>query len=153
MLKILSIESIHHVEMVVGVYALCFTSPSSDHSIREMLRMPGVFGVIGTDRASNEVVGFAVCRLVVDEAEILSIGVPPERRRLGWGRELLSALLTEAKMRGASTAVLEVAECNEPAQSLYRVFGFVRVGRQEDYYESKEGRRIAADIMRCMLHV
>ena len=80
-----------------------------------MLRMPGVFGVIGTDRASDEVVGFAVCRLVVDEAEILSIGVPPERRRLGWGRELLSALLTEARMRGASTAVLEVAECNEPA--------------------------------------
>ena len=40
--------------------------------------MPGVFGVIGTDRASNEVVGFAVCRLVVDGAEIFSVGVPPK---------------------------------------------------------------------------
>jgi len=152
-LKILSIKSIHHVEMVVGVYGQCFTSLASNHSIREMLRMPGVFGVIGADRSSDEAVGFAICRLVVDEAEILSIGVRFEKRRLGRGRELLSALLAEARMRGASTAVLEVAECNEPAQSLYRVFGFVRVGRREDYYESKEGRRIAADIMRCMLHV
>ncbi|HIM71496.1 MAG TPA: GNAT family N-acetyltransferase [Alphaproteobacteria bacterium] len=37
------------------------------------------------------------------------------------GRELVSALLTEARMRGANTAVLEVAECNQPAQSLYRM--------------------------------
>ena len=33
----------------------------------------------------------------------------------------MSALLTEARMRGANTAVLEVAECNQPAQSLYRM--------------------------------
>ena len=65
----------------------------------------------------------------------------------------MSALLTEARMRGANTAVLEVAECNQPALPLYRVFGFVRVGRRENYYESKEDRRIAAGIMRCMLYV
>ena len=65
----------------------------------------------------------------------------------------MSALLTEARMRGANTAVFEVVECNQPAQSRYRVFGFVRVGRRENYCESKEGRRIAADIMRCMLHI
>ena len=85
-LKKLSIESIYHVEIVVGTYAVCFTSPSSDHSIREMLRMPGVFGAIGPDGASDEAVGLAICRLVVDEAEIFSAGVPPERRQLGWGR-------------------------------------------------------------------
>lgn len=84
-LKKLSIESIHHVEIVVGTYAVCFTSPSSDHSITEMLRMPGVFGAIGTDGASDEAVGLAICRLVVDEAELFSVGVPPERRQLGWG--------------------------------------------------------------------
>ena len=84
-LKKLSIESIHHVEIVVGTYVVCFTSPSSDHSIREMLRMPGIFGAISPDGTSDEAVGSAICRLVVGEAEIFSVGVPPERRQLGWG--------------------------------------------------------------------
>ena len=87
----------------------------------------------------------STCRVVVEEAELLSIGIFPEGRCLGWGRPLLSAVLAEARSTGAETIVLEVAEGNEEAQTLYDALGFVRVGRREIYCGSGAGRRIAAD--------
>ena len=139
------------VDTLAGAHAACFTPPSHDNSIAETFYLPGVFGMVGSDKADGAVVGFAVCRVVLEEAELLSIGIILERRRLGWGRAILCAVLSEARANGANTVGLEVAEENKAAQSLYRALGFTHVGRRANYYDAKLGRRISADITRCRL--
>ena len=151
MFDIRLVENRHQVDILVQAHTACFAPPSHDNSIAETFHLPGVFGMIGTDKMDGASTGFAVCRLVLEEAELLSIGVVPEKRRLGWGRALLCAVFSEARANGASTMVLEVAEGNGAAQSLYRVLGFTCVGKRPRYYGTGSGKQIAADVMRCSL--
>lgn len=87
--------------------------------------------------AKNEIVGFAVCRVAADEAEILTLGVAPHWRRRGAGRALLCAALESAQMLGAKAVFLEVAQGNAPALALYQRTGFFCIGRREGYYQIK----------------
>ena len=145
------VENRNQVDILVQAHAACFAAPSHDNSIAETFYLPGVFGIIGLDKMDGAVTGFAVCRLVLEEAELLSIGILPARRRLGWGRALLCAVFSEARNNGANTIVLEVAEGNVAAQSLYRALGFTPVGKRASYYYAGPGKKISADVMRCSL--
>ena len=81
-----------------------------------------------------DVVGFLELQLIPDEAELLDIAVAPERRRMGYGRELMAHLLEVQ----ATVIHLEVREDNTAAQALYHSFGFVQVGRRKRYYPGGE---------------
>ena len=140
------------LKFLARAHAACFAPPSNGSANGGMLYLPGIFGMIGTDKGSGGLGGVAICGVVVEEAELLSIGILPERRCLDWGRALSSVVLAETRATGANTIVLAVAEGNEAAQSLYNALGFVRVGRREIYYGSGARNRIAADIMRFGLH-
>lgn len=59
-----------------------------------------------------------------DLAGIMSLAVADRFRRQGLGREILSAALRWARMRGARIAWLQVEAGNEGAQALYRNLGF-----------------------------
>jgi GNAT superfamily N-acetyltransferase len=48
----------------------------------------------------------------------------PEKRRLGFGTQLVNGMLRWALRGGASYAYLQVMEVNHPARSLYAWFGF-----------------------------
>lgn len=80
------------------------------------------------------IVGMIVTWLIVDEAHIATIAVHPNYRRLGIGRKLLTASLTEVIQRGAKLATLEVRQGNQAASNLYTQFGFVIEGRRPRYY-------------------
>lgn len=151
MFDVLLVENKHQVDILVQVHAACFPPPSHDNSIEKTFYLPGVFGMIGMEKMNRVSAGFAVCRLVLGEAELLSIGVIPEKRRVGWGRALLHAVFSEARINGADTIILEVAEGNGAAQSLYRGMGFVHAGKRPRYYDAGPGKRIAAEVMRCSL--
>jgi [ribosomal protein S18]-alanine N-acetyltransferase len=94
-----------------------------------------------TDRAAagRNVVGFIMSRLVVDEAEILSIAVAAARRGKGLARRLLDVHLRRLAGLGARAVFLEVEEGNVPARRLYRRAGFRQVGRREGYYPAVRG--------------
>ena len=79
-------------------------------------------------------VGYVVGRTVLDEGEILNLGVSLQRRRLGIGRALVRHLLDEFVAAGVRSVFLEVRESNFPAQQLYHTFGFQEVGRRRRYY-------------------
>ncbi|WP_051581473.1 ribosomal protein S18-alanine N-acetyltransferase [Pseudonocardia acaciae] len=68
------------------------------------------------------------------EAEIHTIGVHPDYRRLGVGRRLLAALLDHADALRA-TVFLEVRTDNEAAFGLYRSTGFEPLGVRRNYYQ------------------
>ena len=91
--------------------------------------------------------GYLLATIIDDEAEILSIGVTPDRQRQGVGKRLLQRFFDYGASRNMAKAVLEVAEDNVPALGLYRDFGFAEFGRRKDYY--KQGnQKIDAIIMK-----
>jgi len=57
---------------------------------------------------------------------LYDIVVDPERRRVGVGRLLLDATVTQLKSLGAAQVVLSTAEQNAPAQRLFASAGFRR---------------------------
>jgi [ribosomal protein S18]-alanine N-acetyltransferase len=102
------------------------------------LAMPGSRLLIA--RKEGQVVGFALSRWVVDEEELLLIGVDPACRRQGVGQNLISMLLNNAKLSGHISVFLEVRDGN-PAQNFYCEMGFTPIGRRPGYYKGNDGSR------------
>lgn len=123
-------------------------SPWSAKAIAECLCWPGGFGAILV--AGNEPMGFVLARVAADEAEILSIGVPPAHRRSGYGRRLLDYTERHAAGLGAAVMFLEVAETNRPALGLYDRCGYEPVGRRAGYYRDR-GDPVDALVLRKRL--
>ena len=91
--------------------------------------------------------GFLLGRAVAGEAEILTLAVAPEARRQGIGARLVQAFLSEAAVRAADRAFLEVAADNAAALALYRGAGFAEAGRRRGYFLTPEGSRLDALVL------
>ena len=89
--------------------------------------------------------GYLLATMIDSEAEILSIGVTPDRQRQGVGKRLLQYFFEHGASQNLTRVVLEVAKDNVSALGLYRDFGFVEFGRRKDYY--KQGNRKIDAIM------
>ena len=89
--------------------------------------------------------GYLLATMIDDEAEILSIGVTPDRQRQGVGKLLLQHFFEHGTSQNMTRVVLEVAEDNVPALGLYRDFGFAAFGRRKGYY--KQGNQKIDAIM------
>ncbi len=74
--------------------------------------------------------------LVLDELQIGVVAVMPDQRRQGYGARVLTALLNEARRRGADKATLEVSSANAAAQALYQRIGFATAGIRRGYYRN-----------------
>ena len=80
-------------------------------------------------------------------ADLTTLAVAPDRRREGIGRLLLQAALAEATRRGAVRVLLEVAETNPAALSLYARSGFRQLGRRPGYYAGPDGAGTVAALV------
>jgi len=101
-----------------------------------LLPMPGVW--LSLARDEDRIVGFALSRIVVDEAELLLLAVRGGAQRRGIGKMLLDRFVRRAKIRGAERLHLEVRDGN-PALVLYEKAGFGLVGRRRGYYSGPDG--------------
>ena len=102
-----------------------------------ILPIPGVALTIARDD-DERTLGFALHRIVADEAELLLIAVDPTARRKGIGQRLLDSFMSTAENDGASRVHLEVREGN-PALAMYRRAGFSAAGRRRKYYRGSDG--------------
>ncbi len=84
--------------------------------------------------------GFVILRARADQAEILTIAIAPEARRIGLARQIMDIAETELIEQGVDTLFLEVAEDNHPAIAFYKAGGFEPIGRRPAYYKRKGGR-------------
>ncbi|MBN2799505.1 MAG: ribosomal protein S18-alanine N-acetyltransferase [Deltaproteobacteria bacterium] len=100
----------------------------TEAQLREQLQVP--HAMAWTDGEG----GFALSTVVLDEAELLLIAVPPERQRQGRARALLQHAQRAWAARGATRALLEVRVDNAPAQALYRAEGWSPAGLRRRYY-------------------
>ena len=90
--------------------------------------------------------GFIVYRIIVDEAEIITIGVNPENRRSGIASAMIGIIEKTIKNQGVKKIFLEVALTNTPALKLYENMGFKRVGIRPKYYDGIDAILMAKDI-------
>jgi [ribosomal protein S18]-alanine N-acetyltransferase len=104
--------------------------------VEGVLSMTGAHLWIAT--CAENPVGFALCRAVIDEAELLLIGVKREAQQAGVGRALIKVATENLSNTGVTSIHLEVRDGN-PATSLYRNVGFVQIGIRPRYYRSPTG--------------
>ncbi len=78
--------------------------------------------------------GFLVWRKIVDEAEILSIGVDPDWQKRGIAKGLLKELESRARKQALRRIFLEVRVDNTAALALYRGCGYHPIGTRRHYY-------------------
>jgi ribosomal-protein-alanine N-acetyltransferase len=124
------------VEHLAHLHNECFARGWSVDEISSLLLSPGVFAWQATDQrdVAGAAVGFILCRLVADEAEILTLAVRPAARRCGAGRGLVALALAELCGDGARSVFLEVAVGNVAACALYERHGFVGMSTRKGYY-------------------
>jgi len=84
--------------------------------------------------ARERVVGYCCRWRVTDEVHLLNVAVHPEHRGLGHGRELVAAVVDEARRGRARVVFLEVRAGNVVARRLYRQLGFRDLGVRRGYY-------------------
>ena len=101
-----------------------------------LLPLPGVWLSLARDESGPQ--GFALARIVADEAELLLLAVRREAQGRGIGKLLLDRFGRLARARGAARLHLEVREGNQ-AINLYERAGFALVGRRRGYYSGPGG--------------
>ncbi|AIB45548.1 Ribosomal-protein-S18p-alanine acetyltransferase [Haemophilus influenzae CGSHiCZ412602] len=99
---------------------------------------------------NNQIIGFAICQTVLDEANLFNIAILPNYQGCGFGKLLLGELIFQLKERGVQTLWLEVRESN-PARFLYEKVGFNEVDIRKNYYPKPSGGRENAVVMACYL--
>lgn len=100
--------------------------PWDETAFASLLAQPGMHGFL------DERGGFLLLRIVLDEAEIITIGTIAPRQ--GIATALLAQAIAAARAQGVRTLHLEVAEDNAAARALYAAHGFTRTGRRAAYY-------------------
>lgn len=132
---------------LAALHGRCFTTPRpwTEAEFAGFLADPLTFLLVEGDA------GLILGRAVAGEAELLTIAVAPEARQRGLGRKLVSRFLYQARLRGADSAFLEVAEDNGAARALYTRSGFAEAGRRRGYYRTPGGRLIDALVLRRVL--
>jgi ribosomal-protein-alanine N-acetyltransferase len=80
-------------------------------------------------------VGYIGFMIVDTEAHVTTIATAPSYQRTGVARSLLIHGIQTLLPMGVKHLSLEVAAQNEPAQTLYRRFGFAPVAIRKNYYQ------------------
>lgn len=145
-----------HAAAAAAIHAASFARAWDTIELERMIASAahfadGVFagGIFAQGRAP--LLGFALSRLVLDEAEILTVALRPDARGQGAGGLLLRQHLDRLAQHGARTVFLEVDEGNASALALYRRTGFAEIGRRPGYYAGHDGERATAIAMKATL--
>ena len=82
----------------------------------------------------EEMAGYIGFMIVDDEAHMTTIATAPACQRTGVATTMIVDGVRTLRADGVKHLSLEVAANNEPAQSLYRRFGFAPVAVRKNYY-------------------
>lgn len=80
-------------------------------------------------------VGFIYFLTILDEIEIIDVGVDENFRKKGIGKKLMRHVIHHAQTKNVTRILLEVRADNMAAIHLYESLGFIFVRSRADYYE------------------
>ena len=82
-------------------------------------------------------IGFICFRNVIDESELLNMGVHPRYRQLGVGKTLMEFYINFCSQMGIKRFYLEVNSSNQSAIRLYQHFSYQSSGLRKKFYQGK----------------
>ena len=91
----------------------------------------------------QQLIGYAVLMMALDEAHLLNISVAQSHQGQGWGRYLLLQMMEIGREKGGFNMFLEVRPSNHSALGLYESMGFNEMGIRPGYYPAHNGREDA----------
>ena len=83
-------------------------------------------------------VAYIIGRIIAPEAEIYRIATHPDYRGRGVAYRLLDYAVKTERGRGLERLFLEVRSKNLAALSLYRAYGFEKIGIRKNYYKNPD---------------
>lgn len=132
--------------MLSNIHRRCFGQGWSAQAFEELFAGRAAWAFIAEGAA-----GLAVCRILSEEAEIITLGVLPNCRQSGIGSRLVEAMLEEARQQGVRKMFLEVGEHNAVAKALYDKHGFSVLSQRRHYYRHPDGSYEDAIVMQKTL--
>lgn len=124
---------IPYVHDIYEIGKLCFSDAWREETVLHDMEGPQSEYFIA--KVDGKVAGYGCFWFVLDEGQLVNIGVRPEFRRLGIGALILEAGLAECRKRAMKTLFLEVRTSNEKAQNLYKKYGFKVLGLRKGVYD------------------
>lgn len=92
---------------------------------------------------NDQLVGFLICQIVLDEASLFNIAIHPNFQQQGLGKLLLNNQITILTEKKVKTLWLEVRQSNTPAIKLYQQIGFNEISIRKNYYPTVSGNENA----------
>ena len=145
---------------VMETDAACLPRPWSEVVWREELRSPFSLYLVleedlrtevgrGRETARETSNARFICaqigvKHVSGELHVTTVAVRPERRRMGYARSLIRAVI--AAFPEARYVHLEVRPSNGSARTLYEALGFVITGRRRRYYGDEDALLMTLDL-------
>lgn len=126
----IKLASLFDAPEILKIENACFSSPWSEGSIRDALENPCSHFYLAY--CDGEIAGYIGLQVFSGEGYVTNIATLPEYRRQG----VAKALLTKALENETEFVTLEVRESNAAAITLYKSFGFERVGVRPNYYSN-----------------
>lgn len=120
------------IDELYNVEQNCFGNPWTKKMLECEINSP--LSILETEERDGKTVGYALGRVVADEAELLKICVLSEYRKQGIAEKMLGKLLEKMREKGAAACFLEVRSKNAPAISLYQKLGFEKIALRRNYY-------------------
>lgn len=120
-------------DLLAALHGRVFADGWPAAAFAALLLIPGTLVLVALD--DGRPVGFVVARSVLDEAEVITIGVLPEHLRQGHALRLMDAVRDRTAAAGVKSLFLEVNAANTAARALYARLGFATVGQRKGYYE------------------
>jgi [ribosomal protein S18]-alanine N-acetyltransferase len=130
---LLRISTGHDLAELARLHAACFSAAWSEQDFAALLQSNLIL-LLG-----EPAIAFIVLSIVQTDAEVITLGVHPQRRQAKVATKFLSQTLEHIAKLGVSRTTLEVADDNRAAIALYRRAGFLEVGRRKRYYQRADG--------------
>ncbi|MDD2647280.1 MAG: ribosomal protein S18-alanine N-acetyltransferase [Eubacteriales bacterium] len=125
------------LDAVQSIDEECFSVPWSRAELeKDLTQNPAARYIVLLE--NGIVAAYAGAWMVLDEGQIMNVAVRKDKRRLGYGKRVLSALVQYGANLGMSCFTLEVRASNSGAIALYESIGFIRVGRRKGYYQDNK---------------
>lgn len=119
---------------VMAIEEVSFPTPWPRKLFEEEIDRVFSDALVAVSEGAGEVLGYAICWIVADEAHLLNIAVRPDARERGVGSGLLRNCIRRGARSGASRIHLEVRAGNRAALRMYERDGFAFEGVRRGYY-------------------
>ncbi|PCI87915.1 MAG: ribosomal-protein-alanine N-acetyltransferase [Hyphomicrobiales bacterium] len=127
---------------IAAIHAQSFAGEWSEKTLLDMFDKGQYSGsLLLTD---GQVIGFIICAVVLDEAEIISIAISPQERGKTHAAQLLSFEINRLVNLNITKLYLEVNEANIAAIKLYKGQNFSQTAVRKNYYKLTNGQRANA---------